>query len=122
MTARELYDALEQYVDTATTEDYTDIYNLVIDYENDTQDFDLDEYFSEFLDEDELIERIKYEADSGVERLYYFLGDTNVSLHYADFWKLNAYGNLDAVDDDEIRDLVNDIREYLEQRFEDGGR
>lgn len=56
-------------------EEYNNIYNLVVDYMNETQDFDLEYSFEDFIDYDTAEEITKHELETGgLEGLQFRLG------------------------------------------------
>ena len=115
MNKRELKEKLESITresfDYNVEEYYTALYNTCIDYMNDTQDFDLEELFYNFITYDEAEEIAKNEIDrGGLIRIYYFLGDANLN---DDLFRLNGYGNLENVYNDDIDTLKEEIIERL---------
>ena len=86
---------------------YTELRNTVIDYMNETQDWDLDYLFEEFIDYETAEEIAKRELENGgLIRLYYFLGDANLNNP---IFKIDGYGNLTDIDKDDLSCLKNDI-------------
>lgn len=86
---------------------YTELRNTVIDYMNETQDWDLDYLFDEFIDYEIAEEIAKKELENGgLIRLYYFLGDANLNNP---IFKIDGYGNLTDIDKDDLSYLKNDI-------------
>lgn len=93
-------------------ETYTNLYNAVIDYMNDTQDFELDYLFEDFIDYNFAEEQAKYELEQGgLVRLWYFLGNAN--LNY-DLFRINGYGNLENIEKDDLEYLKSEILNNLE--------
>ena len=75
---------------------YSNLYNTCIEYMNETQDFDLDYLFEEFINYEEVEEKAKYELESnGLMRLQYFLGDT--TFYMQNLFRINGYGNLENI-------------------------
>lgn len=92
-------------------ETYCNLRNAVIDYMNDTQDFDLEYLFDDFIDYDLAEEQAKHELEQGgLVRLWYFLGNAN--LNY-DLFRINGYGNLENIDIDDLRCLKDNILDNL---------
>lgn len=88
-------------------ETYNKLYNTVIDYMNETQDWHLDYLFEEFIDYETAEEIAKRELENGgLIRLYYFLGDANLNNP---IFIINGYGNLTDIDRDDLSYLKNDI-------------
>lgn len=94
---------------------YGELYNACIDYMNDTQNFDLDYLFEEFISYNEAEERAKYELETGgLERLYYFLGDTDLPNNI--LFKINAYGNLENISKEDLETLKEDILNNIDEK------
>lgn len=111
---RELKERVENIEITYDYEEsYCDLKNAVIDYMNDTQDWDFDYIGEDIIDCELAEEQTKYELEQGgLIRLYYFLGDANLNNN---LFKVNGYGNLEDIDisdleymKEEILDLIND--------------
>lgn len=114
---KELRELKERVENIEITYDYEEAYcnlrNAVIDYMNNTQDWDFDTIGEDIIDYELAEEQAKRELEQGgLARLYYYLG--NVNYNNALF-KINGYGNLEDVDIDdleymkeEILDLIND--------------
>lgn len=118
MELKELKDKIEEIEITYDyDETYSNLYNTCIEYMNETQDFDLDYLFEEFINYEEAEERTKYELENhGLERLTYFLGD--VSFYMANLFRINGYGNLENITKEDLEmlkeDLINCINDKLE--------
>ena len=118
MDLKELKDKIEKIEITYDyDETYSNLYNTCIEYMNETQDFDLDYLFEEFINYEEAEERTKYELENyGLERLTYFLGD--VSFYMANLFRINGYGNLENITKEDLEmlkeDLINCINDKLE--------
>lgn len=88
-------------------DNYCKLYNTCIDYENNTQKFDFDYLFEDFISYDIAEEMAKNEIEQGgLERLYYFLGNANLNNN---MFKINGYGNLEDI-------TINDFR-YLKEEI-----
>lgn len=117
MNKKELLDILKNYDLSYTNgksleEMYNEIYNYCIDYMNDTQDWSIEEHFNDFLDYDSVEEYAKHELENGgLVRLYYFLGSVNCNNN---LFKIDGYGNLEDITQDDIQFLVTDIIDTLE--------
>ena len=82
---------------------YNNLYNTVIDYMNETQDFDFEYLFEDFVDYDTAEDIAKAELErGGLLRLYYFLGSANLNN---ELFRIDGYGNL--------TDVYKDDLEYL---------
>lgn len=89
-------------------ETHTELKNAVIDYMNDTQDWDFEAIGADIIDYELAEEQAKYELENGgLVRLYYFLGNANVNNA---LFKVNGYGNLEDL---ELADLENMKEELL---------
>lgn len=111
---RELKERVENIEVTYNYEEsYCNLKNAVIDYMNNTQDWDFDTIGEDIIDYELAEEQAKYELEQGgLVRLYYFLGDVNCNN---ELFKVNGYGNLENIDitdleymKEEILDLIND--------------
>lgn len=122
MTLRELYDEIQDIEITYDYGDtYSNLYNAVIGYENDSQDFSLDYLFEEIIDYDYAEELAKRELeDGGLIRLYYFLGDINAN---DELFRINDYGNLSSISMDDLSflktEILDAIRDELDEEDEE---
>ena len=125
MDARELVEFLRDYEadDGDIDRSYTDLRNAVIDYENETKDWQFDGLFDDFVDDYLIAEQVKDWADE------YEWGMICNYLENADnsgINRVNAYGWLEYVnasDLDEIRDeilfrLGDEAEEESEEDYE----
>lgn len=96
-------------------ESYTNLYNTVIDYMNDIQDFDLEYLFEDFIDYETAEEIAKNELNNGgLLRLNYYLGDTNLN---DEIFKLDGYGNLENITIDDLNNLKDEIIENINDKL-----
>ena len=96
-------------------ESYTNLYNTVIDYMNDTQDFDLEYLFEDFINYETAEEIAKNELNNGgLLRLNYYLGDTNLN---DEIFKLDGYGNLENITIDDLNNLKDEIIENINDKL-----
>ena len=96
-------------------ESYTNLYNTVIDYMNDTQDFDLEYLFEDFIDYETAEEIANNELNNGgLLRLNYYLGDTNLN---GEIFKLDGYGNLENITIDDLNNLKDEIIENINDKL-----
>lgn len=92
---------------------YNDLYNTVIDYMNETQDFDLEYLFEDFIDYDLAEEIAKTEIErGGLLRVYYFLGDANPNN---DLFRIDGYGNLTDVSKEDLENLKEEILDNISE-------
>lgn len=117
---KQLLENIEKVEITYDYEDtYSNLYNLIIDYSNNTQDFELLEIVDEenFINYEELEERAKYELEeNGLERLQYFLPEC---LIY-DLYKINGYGNCENIYLQDLQDLKDLIIDEIKIRMKEG--
>jgi len=93
--------------------DIPDIQNAVIDYENETQDRQLDEFLNEFEDYGYIEEYVKWELErGGLERLRYCLNDCYLDC---DYFRINAYWNLENITNEDIEQRLDEIIEQAEE-------
>lgn len=96
---------------------YCDLINATIDYENDTQDWIFEDLFQDFVDYEIAEQYAKQELDNGgLIRLYYFLGNANLNN---DLFRIDAYGNLEDVDIDDLQCLKDDILQVIEDNLKE---
>lgn len=97
---------------------YTGIYNACVDYRNETQDWQFDKFFNDFVDYDTCEELAKQTLEKdGLIRLYYFLGDANFNNN---LFRINGYGNLVDIYISDIDDLKDSIIYELENQLARG--
>lgn len=94
---------------------YTELKNTVIDYMNDTQDWDFD-YIGEDIIDYELAEmQAKNELENGgLIRLYYFLGNANLNN---ELFRINGYGNLENIDIDDLNNMKEEILSLINDKL-----
>lgn len=100
-------------------ETYTNLYNTIIDYENETQDWDFEYIFEDYISYDVAEDIARNELDrngGGLIRIYYFLGDANMNN---DLFKINGYGNLEDVDIDDLKDIKERILDEIESKLKE---
>lgn len=118
MDLKELKDKIEKIEITNNYDEcYGELYNACIDYMNETQNFDLDYLFEEFVDYETTEERAKYELENGLERLYYFLGDTKISNNI--LFRINVYGNLENISKEDLETLKENILDNIDQKMQE---
>lgn len=94
-------------------ESYNNLYNAVIDYMNETQDFSLEYLFEDIIDYYTAEEIAKSELEKGgLIRLYYFLGDANLNNS---LFRIDGYGNLEDIFKDDLDNLKEEILENLKE-------
>lgn len=113
---RELKERIENIkIDYDYEESYTNLYNTVIDYMNDTQDFDLEYLFENFIDYETAEEIAKNELQNGgLVRLRYYLGDVNLN---DEIFKLDGYGNLENITIEDLNNLKDEILENINNKL-----
>lgn len=117
MKKNELLDILKNYDWSYTNgktleEMYSEIYNRCMDYMNDNDDYSIEYAFNDFIDYDAAEEYAKHELENGgLVRLYYFLGSANCNNN---LFRIDGYGNLEDITQEDIQFLVTDIIDTLE--------
>lgn len=105
---RELKERVENIEITYDYEEtYCDLRNAVIDYMNDTQDWDFDYIGENIIDYELAEEQAKHELEQGgLIRLYYFLGDANLNNN---LFKVDGYGNLEDINISDLENMKEEI-------------
>lgn len=119
MNLEELKDKIEEIEITYDYEDtYCNLYNTVIDYENETQDWDFEYLFEDYVSYDvaEDIAKNKLENNGGLVRLYYFLGDANLNNS---MFKIDGYGNLEDINKEDLECLKDEILNIINNKLEE---
>lgn len=118
MKLEELKDKIEEIEITYDYEEtYNNLYNTVIDYENDTQDQDFEYLFEEYVSYDLAEDIAKNELETGgLVRLYYFLGDANLNN---DMFRINGYGNLEDINKEDLEYLKDEILNIIDNKLEE---
>ncbi len=97
-------------------ETYNNLYNAYIDYENETNDYDLEYLFEDIIDYDMAEERARYELEQGgLIRLYYYLGDANLNN---DIFRVDGYGNLSDIQKEDLELLKEEILDAINDKLE----
>lgn len=118
MRLEELKDKIEEIEITYDYEDtYNSLYNTVIDYENKTQDWDFEYLFENYVSYDVAEDIAKNELqNSGLVRLYYFLGDANLNNS---LFKINGYGNLEDINKEDLEYLKEEIINIIDNKLKE---
>jgi hypothetical protein len=95
---------------------YTNLLNTTIDYMNDSQDFELESLFEDFIDYEIAEDRAKYELEQGgLIRLYYYLNNANLNNN---IFKINGYGNLEDININDLKNLKEEILDNINNQLE----
>lgn len=91
---------------------YNSMYNLFIDYWNNTQDFILEDYFNDYISNDTVEEIIKRDLEEGgLARLKYFIEGVDLNKN---LYRLDGYGNLENITEEDLEclkyDLLNELK------------
>ena len=100
-------------------ESYNNLYNLIIEYGNNTQNWELglEEYFNDIVNYDIVEEMAKHELETGgLVRLYYFMGDANFNN---DIFRINGYGNIENITKDDLDCLKSDLLEAINEKLKE---
>ena len=96
---------------------YTALKNTVIDYMNETQDWDFDAIGENIIDYELAEMQAKNELENGgLIRLYYFLGDANLNN---ELFRINGYGNLEDIDIDDLNNMKEEIIDLINDKLEE---
>lgn len=120
---KELRELKERVENIEITYDYEDTYcnlrNTIIDYMNETQDFDFDYIGENIIGYYFAEEQAKYELEQGgLLRLYCFLGNTNPR---GDLFKINGYGNLENADIEDLKNMKEEILDLINDKLSESG-
>ena len=118
MTLEELKNKIENIViDYDYDATYSNLYNACIDYMNDSQEWDFEYIFEDFINYDTAEELAKQELENGgLIRVYYFLGDAHLNN---ELFKINGYGNLEDVDIDDLRYIKEEILDVINDKLKE---
>lgn len=98
-------------------ETYNNLYNTIIDYENETQDWDFEYLFEDFIDYEIAEGRAKWELENGgLERLKYYINDTR--FYNEEIFRIDAYGNLHNIYKDDLEYLKSEIIDIIDGKME----
>ena len=101
-----------------TEENYCNLVNIAVDYDNEAQDdlylYDTIHEICEFVDE-EIMDYLIKENSSSLTRLRCFIGDTFDAVIY----KLDGYGNLENVEDDDFEYCIDECIERLNDKLKE---
>ena len=113
---KELKERIEEVeIDYDYEKSYHELYNIAIDYMNETQDWSLEDYFNEIIDYELAEEIAKREIEQGgLIRLYYFLGDANLNN---ELFRIDGYGNLEDLEKSDLDYLKETLLEEIENKI-----
>ena len=109
MTLNKLIKELKTYKENGVYEgDIPDIKNLVIDYQNDTQNYVFEDLLYQIVDEDAVLDCIEYKA-----RQRDFWGVQNIieGLDRADWYRDNG-DNFENITDADVEERLDEILDY----------
>ena len=113
-TIKKLEELREEIPNKSNEDNYCDITNALVDYDNEAQDnlylYDKVRNITEFIDADELDDYIKCQ-DWSVARLRCFINDTYDDTIY----KFDGYGNIDNVCDDDFYFVIDEMIDYIKE-------
>ena len=118
---KELKELKERVENIKVTYDYEESYcnlkNTVIDYMNNTQDWDLEAIGSDIIDYELAEEQAKYELEQGgLARLYYYLGDANLNNN---LFKVDGYGNLQDLEKTDLEYMKEELLAAINEKLEE---
>ena len=118
MTLEELKNKIENIeIDYDYDTTYRNLYNACNDYMNESQKWDFDYIFEDFIDYDTAEEIAKQELENGgLIRVYYMLGDANLDN---ELFKINGYGNLEDIDIDDLRYIKEEILNVINDKLKE---
>lgn len=96
---------------------YCDLRNATIDYQNDTQDWDFDELFEEYIDDWLLQDMVQYKLkNEGIWSIKNLLSDIDDETGV---YKVDCYGYGYSVDTDELEELKNNILDLINDKLKE---
>ena len=101
--------------DLGIEESYSTLREIMSDYWSDTGDEIGVDLFDEYIDYDMAEERARYELESGLMRLWCFLGDTDLNRS---IYRLDGYSNLQNVDIDDMEILQEELLDAIDEQEE----
>ena len=118
---KELKELKERVENIEITYDYEESYcnlkNAVIDYMNNTQDWDFEAIGSDIIDYELAEEQAKYELEQGgLVRLYYYLGDANLNNN---LFKVDGYGNLQDLEKTDLEYMKEELLFAINEKLEE---
>lgn len=97
-------------------ETYSKLYNTVIDYMNESQDWSFEDLFNDFIDYEIAEEIAKQELErGGLERLRYYINDT--TFFDSEIFKIDGYGNLSNIYKNDLNFLKSEILDKIEEEM-----
>ena len=112
---KEKIENIEITYDYETT--YANLKNTIIDYMNETQDFDFETIGDDIIDYEQAEEQTKYELENGgLARLYYFLGNANLNDN---LFRINGYGNLEDIEISDLECMKEEILQEIDYKLKD---
>lgn len=118
---KELKELKERVENIEITYDYEESYcnlkNAVIDYMNNTQDWNFEAIGSDIIDYELAEEQAKYELEQGgLARLYYYLGDANLNNN---LFKVDGYGNLQDLEKTDLEYMKEELLAAINEKLEE---
>lgn len=96
---------------------YCELKNAIIDYMNDTQDWEFEYIGENIIDYEIAEEQAKHELENGgLLRLYYYLGDANLNN---DLFKINGDGNLESVYKEDLQNMKEEILDMIDEKLKE---
>ena len=112
MTKKELKKKIEEIEITYDYEEtYCNLRNACIDYMNETQDFDLEYAFDEYVDEEILKDLVKYKIDN--EGLWSVVNLLSEISNYDGIYRIDVYGYGHNIDKEDLETLKEDILDRI---------
>lgn len=113
------FEELKENLTYDKEENYCNLVNIAIDYDNEAQDdlylYDTIQELCNFVDEEILQQLIKENAKDGLSRLRYFINNTYDDTIY----KLDGYENLENVDNSDFEYCIDECIEKLKTKLEE---
>lgn len=118
-TLAELDDLKENLWDNNAGKNYSQLWNLCADYDNDQND---NLYLTDIIQEAEFVDEYLLEdyfqnvlaKDPSLARIKHFIGDT----YDDEIYRFDGYGNLENVDKDDFIDVIDNVQDRLLEAIE----
>ena len=115
---KELKDKIKNIEITFNYEEtYTELYNTIIDYMNNTQDFDFEGIFEDYVDEELMEQLVEYKIKN--EGLWSVVNLVNNIDYYEGIYRIDAYGYGYSISKDDLECIKEEILDEIDRKLEE---